>query len=87
MKWRGNLQRKVKFAQGTQIFILHTVALTQETAKLNKGSQLSSEDTRNGRDWDEARQILLDGNVLGEAGSRHGFVPLKSTVKSKSKGA
>lgn len=66
MKWRDNLQRKVKFAQGTQIFILQTVALTQERAKLNKGSQLSSEDTRNGRDWDEARHILLDGNVLGE---------------------
>lgn len=85
------LTKKMRLAQGTQIFILHTETLTQDDRpNLNKDSQLSSKNTEmvgTRMRSDKYKGCLLDGTMLGEAGSRHGFVPLKPTVKRKSKGA
>lgn len=84
------LTKKMRLAQGTQIFILHTETLTQDRPNLNKDSQLSSKNTEMAGTRmrsDKYKGRLLDGTMLGETGSRHGFVPLKPTVKRKSKGA
>lgn len=48
--WERQLTKKMRLAQGTQIFILHTETVTQDRPKLNKDSQLSSKDTETGQE-------------------------------------
>lgn len=64
------LTKKMRLAQGTQIFILHTETLTQDDRpKLNKDSQLSSKNTEmvgTRMRSDKYKGHLLDGTMLGE---------------------
>lgn len=49
--WEMQLTKKMRLAQGTHIFILHTETLTQEdTPKLNKESKLSNKATETGQE-------------------------------------